>query len=61
MLSLLMLILALFITLQTDWAQNYIIQRVTSQLSKDLDTKVRIQHVSLHLFNKLSLDEVYIE
>ncbi|MFZ9661655.1 MAG: hypothetical protein ACO29O_07235, partial [Chitinophagaceae bacterium] len=39
----------------------YIIQRVTSQLSKDLDTKVRIRHVSLRLFNKLSLDEVYIE
>ena len=48
-----MLILVLWILLQTSFFQNYIIVRVTHRLSKDLHTTVSIKHVDFELFNKM--------
>ncbi len=50
-----MLILVLWILLQTSFFQNYIVSRVTHRLSKDLNTTVSIKHVDFELFDKMLL------
>lgn len=49
------LILVLWVLLQTTFFQNFIIKRVTKRLSKDLHTTVYIKHVDLDLFDKMLL------
>ena len=50
-----MLILLLWILLQTSFFQNYIISRVTHRLSKELKTTVSVKHVDFELFDKMLL------
>ncbi|MBL7744542.1 MAG: translocation/assembly module TamB domain-containing protein [Chitinophagaceae bacterium] len=59
--SLLFLIIALWVFIQTPFGQNWIISKVTHRLSKDLDTKVEIRHVNFSLFNKMHLEGVLVE
>lgn len=40
--------------------QNWLIDKVTSRLSKDLRTKIEIGHIDLSLFDKLNLQQVLI-
>lgn len=60
-LSLLFLLVALYIFIQTPFGQNWIAKQVTKRLSKDLQTKISIRHVSFSLLNKMHLEGVLIE
>ena len=59
--SLLFLIIAGWIFINTEWGQNVIAHAVTSRLSKELKTKISINHVSFSLFNKMNLEGTLIE
>ena len=59
-LSLIALLLLAWILIQTEPVQNFIIRKVTAQLSKDLKTEVSIRHVSFTLFNRMNLDNTLI-
>ena len=56
LLAIFALLLLIWLLIQTSPVQNYIIGKVTAKLSKDLHTEVRIQHISLSLFDKLNLE-----
>lgn len=56
-----LLLIAVWVFLQTDWGQNWLARQVTAKLSKDLRTKISIKHVSVHFFNRMDLEGVYIE
>lgn len=60
-LTLLFLLVALYIFIQTPFGQNWIVKQVTKRLSRDLQTKVKIDHVSFSLFNKMHLEGVLVE
>jgi hypothetical protein len=51
-----MLIIVLWILLQTSFFQNFLIHKVTQRLSKDLNTTVSIKHIDLQLFDKMLLE-----
>ncbi|MEI9946402.1 MAG: hypothetical protein WDN26_19550 [Chitinophagaceae bacterium] len=59
--SLLFLILAAWIFIQTPFGQNWIVKKVTSRLSKDLHTTVEIRHVDFSLFNNMHLQGLIVE
>ena len=59
-LSLLFLIVALYIFIQSPYGQNWIGRQVTKRLSYDLQTKISIQHVDFSLFNRMHLHGVLI-
>lgn len=50
------MILLIFIALQTDYVQNKLVSFATSRLTKALGTEVRIQHVSIGIFNRLNME-----
>ncbi len=56
-----MLIVAVWIFIQTPFGQNWIIRQVTSRLSHDLQTKIEIGRVNFALFNKMNLQRVLVE
>lgn len=60
-LSLLLLILALYIFIQTPFGQNWIGRQVTKRLSRELQTKISIKHIDFSLFNNMHLEGVMIE
>jgi len=60
-LSFLLVILGAYVVIQTPWGQKVIGRIVTKRLSRDLQTKVSIQHVSFSLFNKMHLQGVLVE
>jgi hypothetical protein len=55
-----MLLLALWILIQTPFFQNWLVHNAASRLSKNLKTTVRVDHVSFTLLNSLSMEGVYI-
>ncbi len=60
-LSLIMIILAAWIFIQTPFGQNWLISKVTYRLSKDLQTRIEIKHVDFSLFNNMHLQGVLVE
>ena len=60
-LSLLFLIAALYIFIQTPFGQNWIGRQVSKRFSRVLQTKISIQHVDFSLFNNMHLEGVLIE
>ena len=56
LLSLLATVLLIWLLLQTELVQNFIVSKVTKRLSKDLNTEVRIKHVSFAFFNRMNLE-----
>ncbi|MEO7925044.1 MAG: translocation/assembly module TamB domain-containing protein [Chitinophagaceae bacterium] len=60
-LSLLFLIAAVYIFIQSPFGQNWIARQVTKRLSHDLQTKITIKHVEFSLFNTMHLHGVLIE
>lgn len=60
-LAVLLLLLATWGFLQTDWGQNWLARQVTGRLSADLQTHISIDHVRLHFFDKLDLNGVLVE
>lgn len=60
-LSLLLLLVSVYVFIQTPFGQNWIAKQVTKRLSKDLQTKINIKHVDFSLFNKMHLEGILIE
>ncbi len=60
-LSLMILIIATWIFIQSPFGQNWITQQVAKRLSKDLHTNIKIKHVDFSLFNNMHLQGVLIE
>lgn len=54
------LILLIFIAIQTDYVQNTLVGMATNRLSKSLGTEIRIQHISIGLFNRLNLEGLLV-
>src|SRR3954451_9069937 len=61
LLGLLGFMLFLWLLIQTSPVQNFIIGKLTKQLSEDLKTEVKIGHVNLSLFDKVNLEDVLIK
>lgn len=59
-LSLLFLIIALWIFIETPFGQNWIARQITKRFSKELQTKISIRHVDLSLFNRMHLEGLMI-
>lgn len=53
-------VLLAVILVQTDFVQNAVVSRITSKLSRELNTEVRIKHVSIGFFNRLNLEGALI-
>ncbi len=47
--------------LNSNWGQNFIVSKITKNLSKSLNAKIRIKHVSFSFFNKMNLKDLLIE
>jgi hypothetical protein len=60
-LSLLALLLLVWLLIQTEPVQNWIVKRVTTRLSKDLKTEVSIKRVNIALFNSLNLEGTLVK
>jgi hypothetical protein len=58
--SLLFLILAVYIFIQTPFGQNWIVSQVTKRLSKDLKTEFSIKHVDFSLFNRMHIQGMLV-
>ncbi|GAB3363403.1 hypothetical protein GCM10027566_31810 [Arachidicoccus ginsenosidivorans] len=54
-------LLLVWILIQTEPVQNFLVKKVTARLSKDLHTEVSIKHVSFTLFNRMDLDDILIK
>ena len=61
LLSLLLLIVFLWLAIQTSVVQNWLAGQVTSRLSKDLNTTIRIKEVRFGLFNRMLLKGTLIQ
>ncbi|HSB93596.1 MAG TPA: hypothetical protein VLC28_10775, partial [Flavitalea sp.] len=55
------LVILVWLLIQTTFVQNLIIHRVTSRLSKDLNTTVQIKHVDFDLFNSMLLEGTLVK
>lgn len=55
------LILLLWLLIQTDPVQNFIVGKVTDKLSKELHTEITIKNVSFSLFDKADLNGILIK
>jgi hypothetical protein len=60
-LSLLFILIAVWVFIETPSGQNWIARQVTKRLSRDLQTKVSIKHVDFSLFNRMHLEGVLVE
>ena len=60
-LVILAVLLLVWILIQTEPVQNFLVRKVTARLSKDLHTEVSIKHVSFTLFNRMDLDDILIK
>ncbi len=56
-----LLLLVCWLALQSKWVQNKLVKYYTEVLSEDLQTDVSIKKVDIEFFDKLVLEEVYIE
>lgn len=61
LLVLIALVILVWLLIQTTFVQNIIIDRVTSRLSKDLNTTVQIKHVDFDLFNSMLLEGTLVK
>jgi hypothetical protein len=61
LLSLLILLCLTLAFVQTEWGQNWLVHRVTGRLSRDLQSRIRIDHVRIGFFNHLNLEGVLVE
>lgn len=59
--GLIILFATLAILFQSNKVQNYIVSSITTQISKDLNAKVKIGHINYLPFNTLSIESFYLE
>ncbi|MGN6249273.1 MAG: translocation/assembly module TamB domain-containing protein [Ginsengibacter sp.] len=60
MLSIIVLILVLWILIQTSFVQTFIVHRVASKLSKNLHTTVSIKKIDLELFDRMDMQDLLV-
>ena len=60
LLAILVLVVFLWILLQTGFFQNFLVHQVARKLSKNLNTTVSIRHVDFQLFDKMLLEGTLI-
>lgn len=60
-LTLVFLLVAAWIFVQSPWGQNWLSRKITARLSRDLNTVVKIDHVDIGLFNRLALSGLLVE
>ena len=58
--GLLAFVLLIWLLIQTSPVQNYIIGKITTKLSKDLNTTIKIAHVDFSLFDKMDLSNTLV-
>lgn len=58
---LLLLLLTVWLLIQTKPVQNWLVQQATQRLSKELQTKVEIKHVDFSLFNRVFLEGLLVQ
>ncbi len=51
----------LYVLVQTSLVQNWLVHQAASKLSKDLNTKVKIDHVDFTFFNKMALEGTLVQ
>ena len=61
LLILILLLVASWLLIQTPFVQNWLVGRVTAKLSRNLHTRVSIDHVDFSLFSKMLLEGVLVE
>ncbi len=61
LLVLLLLLLVGLLLLKTDGVQTWLVGRASARLSKSLHTRVAIRHVNFSFFDKMELQDVYVE
>ncbi len=61
LLAIFALLLLVWLLIQTSPVQNYLLDKVTAKLSKDLHTEVSIRHISLSFFDKVNLEGTLIK
>lgn len=61
LLTLLGILLLVSILINIPAVQNVLVRQVTQRISKQLQTRVEIDHVNFRLFNSMRLEGVYIE
>jgi hypothetical protein len=54
-------VLLVWLLIQTETVQNWIVQKVAKRLSKDLNTEVKIRHVDFDLFNRMNLEGTLVK
>jgi hypothetical protein len=59
--TLFFILIASWILLQNEGVQNWVVQRVASYLSEQMQTKVQLEKVSFGLFDRLTLEQFYME
>lgn len=59
--GLLVLLIALYLILQSSYVQNWLIQKISGYLSQELNTTVSVGHVDIAFFDNLALEQVYIQ
>ena len=59
--TLMVLLLAPVLIFQIPWVQNKVAQKATAFLSKEWQTQVSVGKVRLGIFNKIKLDDFYLE
>lgn len=59
--SMIVLLVATWMLIQLPSVQNWLVQKVTAHLSKDLQAHIEIGHVDFSLFNKMNLQKVLVE
>ncbi|HRI20866.1 MAG TPA: hypothetical protein PLA68_07920, partial [Panacibacter sp.] len=53
-------LLLLWLLLQTELLQNFLVGKITARLSNDLHTEVKIKHVSFSFFDKMDINGVLV-
>jgi hypothetical protein len=61
LLVLIVLIISVWLLIQTTPVQNFLVRQVARQLSNDLNTTVRIRHVNFALFNSMLLEGTLVQ
>lgn len=59
--AIILLLASPFILLQFNKIQNFVVDSLTRELSISLNTRIEIGNVDYHFFNKLKIEDVYIE
>ena len=60
-LVLLFLVIATWVFIHSPFGQNWIVHKIATRLSKDLNTTIEIRHVDFSLFNNMHLQGLLIE